>query len=57
MHGILTVMIVLDKHYLEENPDVYEEVNKLVRQAYGMEEADEETTQENPESKENKKED
>ena len=45
------------KHYLEENPDVYEEVNKLVRQAYGMEEADEETTQENPESKENKKED
>lgn len=44
------------KHYLEENPDVYEEVNKLVRQAYGMEEADEETIQKNPEIKEDKKE-
>ncbi|QNQ82573.1 recombinase RecA [Lactobacillus sp. PV037] len=44
------------KHYLEENPDVYAEVNKLVRQAYGMEEENEETPQEKTKDEGNKKE-
>lgn len=45
------------KHYLEENPDVYAEVNKLVREAYGMEESDQDSGGEDNKKEENKKED